>query len=216
MDKRWKVGLIRVVTLNDERLARMHGEIIMEKFPCLEVETKCIPDQYEGIHSPETKKQAVPKIIELAKSFQDIDVLIVSCADDPAVLELRKQLEIPVVGAGGSVATLASRYGQRAGILGITDYAPPPYEQILGKGLINLGRPEGVNSTLDLMTSEGKESVVHLAMKLKEAGADSIALSCTGMSTIRIAGLLSDRTGLPVIDPVTAEGLMAYYEFVKI
>ena len=57
MDKRWKVGLIRVVTLNDERLARMHGEIIMEKFPCLEVETKCIPDQYEGIHSPETKSR---------------------------------------------------------------------------------------------------------------------------------------------------------------
>lgn len=216
MDKRWKAGLIRVVTLHDRLLAGMHGEIIMRKFPCLQVETKCIPDQYEGIHSQETKKIAIPKIIELAKSFQDIDVLIVSCADDPAVSELKEQLDIPIVGAGSSVAALASRYGKNAGVLGITDAAPPPYEQVFGENLINLGRPEGVNSTLDLMTDEGKEAVIRLAMKLKDKGADSIALACTGMSTIHAAELLSDKTGLPVIDPVTAEGLMAYYEYIKI
>ncbi len=216
MYKRWKAGLIRVVTLHDRLLAGMHGEIIMRKFPCLQVETKCIPDQYEGIYSQETKKIAIPKIIELAKSFQDIDVLIVSCADDPAVSELKEQLDIPIVGAGSSVAALASRYGKNAGVLGITDAAPPPYEQVFGENLINLGRPEGVNSTLDLMTDEGKEAVIRLAMKLKDKGADSIALACTGMSTIHAAELLSDKTGLPVIDPVTAEGLMAYYEYIKI
>lgn len=215
MDKRWKAGLIRVVTLSDHLLADMHGEIIMKKFPCLQVETKCIPDQYEGIHDLETKKTAIPKIVELAKTFEDIDVLIVSCADDPAVPELKEQFDIPVVGAGSSVAALSTRYGQRAGVLGITDYAPPPYEQVFGERLINLGKPEGVNSTLDLMTNQGKEAVVRLAMKLKDKGADSIALACTGMSTIRIAEFLSDKTGLPVIDPVTAEGLMAYYEYVK-
>lgn len=65
------------------------------------------------------------------------------------------------------------------------------------------------------MTDAGKESVVRLAMRLKRAGADSIALACTGMSTIRVAELLSRETGLPVIDPVTAEGLMTYYEYIK-
>lgn len=215
MDRRWKAGLIRVVTLEDDSLAGMHGEIIMNKFPCLQIETKCIPDQYEGIHSPETKESAIPKIIELAKTFKDIKVLIISCADDPAVPELEKQLDIPVIGAGSSTAALASRYGRHAGILGITEYAPAPYEYIFGNDLINLGKPEGVNNTLDLMTDSGRESVVRLALQLRDAGADSIALACTGMSTIRIAGLLSEKTGLPVIDPVTAEGLMTYYEYVK-
>lgn len=215
MDMLWKAGLIRVVTLHNDSLVNLHGEIIMKKFPCLQVETKCIPDQYEGIHSLETKKLAEPKIVELAKTFKDIDVLIISCAEDPAVQELKNQFDIPVVGAGSSVAALAARYGQHAGVLGITDYAPPPYERIFGDNLINLGKPEGVNNTIDLMKDEGKEAVVCLSMKLKEKGADSIALACTGMSTIGIARLLSDKTGLPIVDPVTAEGIMAYYECVK-
>ena len=104
MEKRWKAGLIRVVTLADDSLTNIHGEIIMKKFPCLQIETKCIPDQPEGIHSPETKAAAIPKIIELAKTFKDIDALILSCADDPAVPELKEQFDIPVIGAGSSVA----------------------------------------------------------------------------------------------------------------
>ena len=160
-------------------------------------------------------RAAIPKIIELAKTFKDIDALILSCVDDPAVPELKEQFDIPVIGAGSSVAALAARYGRRAGVLGITEYAPEPYEHIFGKDLINLGKPDGVNHTLDLMTDAGKESVVRLAMRLKRAGADSIALACTGMSTIRVAELLSRETGLPVIDPVTAEGLMTYYEYIK-
>ena len=87
MEKRWKAGLIRVVTLADDSLTNIHGEIIMKKFPCLQIETKCIPDQPEGIHSPETKAAAIPKIIELAKAFKDIDALIISCADDPVTAE---------------------------------------------------------------------------------------------------------------------------------
>ena len=49
-------------------------------------------------------------------------------------------------------------------------------------------------------------------MMLKDAGAGAIALACTGMSTAGVANPLAKKTGLPVIDPVTAEGLMAYYE----
>ena len=49
-------------------------------------------------------RAAIPKIIELAKTFKDIDALILSCADDPAVPELKEQFDIPVIGAGSSVA----------------------------------------------------------------------------------------------------------------
>ena len=98
------------------------------------------------------------------------------------------------------------------GILGITDYAPQPYLEILGDDLINLGKPDGVETTLDLVTEPGFKAVEKLAMRLKCYGAGAIALACTGMSTAGVAKPLAKKTGLPVIDTVTAEGLMAYYE----
>lgn len=32
-------------------------------------------------------RAAIPKIIELSKTFKDIDALIISCADDPVTAE---------------------------------------------------------------------------------------------------------------------------------
>ena len=80
MNKKFKVGLIRVLTTEDEEVLQSHGKQIMEYFPELEVVTKCIPDQYEGIHSPELGEIALPKIVETARSFTDVDMIIVSCA----------------------------------------------------------------------------------------------------------------------------------------
>ena len=63
--KKFKVGLIRVLTCEDPEVLYSHQRQIMEKFPELEVETRCIPDQPEGIHSPELGRIAVPKIVNL-------------------------------------------------------------------------------------------------------------------------------------------------------
>ena len=42
MDKKFKVGLIRVLTTEDEEVLSAHGKQIMSYFPELQVETKCI------------------------------------------------------------------------------------------------------------------------------------------------------------------------------
>lgn len=84
----FKVGLIRVLTTDNQEVLQAHGKVIMQKFPGIEVETRCIPDQYEGIHSQELFDIAVPKIVETAKAFTDVDMLMVSCADDPGVKEI--------------------------------------------------------------------------------------------------------------------------------
>ena len=47
MDKKFKVGLIRVLTTEDQDVLLAHERQIMKYFPDLEVETKCIPDQYD-------------------------------------------------------------------------------------------------------------------------------------------------------------------------
>lgn len=213
--KKFKVGLIRVLTCEDPEVLYSHQRQIMEIFPELEVETKCIPDQPEGIHSPELGRIAVPKIVETAKTFRDVDMIIVSCADDPGVREIREALPgIPVTGGGETTVAVALRYGSRIGVLGITDYAPDAYARLL-QGKMILEKPEGVDSTLDLMTPEGREQVLLSGRKLKEKGAEVIALACTGLATIGIARELEEATGLPVIDPVLAEGLFAYFESVR-
>ena len=89
MEKKFKVGLIRVLTTEDQDILLAHEKLLNQYFPMLTVETKCIPDQYEGIHSPELGALAVPKIVETAKSFRDVDMIIVSCADDPEAVRQR-------------------------------------------------------------------------------------------------------------------------------
>ncbi len=211
--KAFQVGLIRVLTSDDQNFIDMHGRVIMDHFPGIEVESRCIPDQWEGIHSHELEAIAVPKIVELAKSFRDKDMILVSCADDPGVAEIRKALPgMPVTGGGETTAALASKYGEKIGILGITDYAPKAYVRMLKDKLVAVEKPEGVNSTLDLMTDEGKKNCVACAQKIKDMGAEVIALGCTGLTTIGVAKMLEEAVGIPVIDPVLAEGLFAYFE----
>lgn len=215
MNPHFKIGLIRVVTLSDEQMLNLHGQLIEHYFPELQVESRCIDAQPTGIHDEQTEQLAVPKIIKLAKEWQGLDAIVVSCANDPAVKELREELSIPVIGAGESTALLATRYGQTFGVLGITEEIPRGYRKTFGDRIVGNCLPEGIHSTLDLLTTEGKKSVTAKALKLKELGAEVIALACTGMSTIGIAKELEQVCHIPVIDPVMAEGLMTYFECLR-
>ncbi len=215
MKDSYNIGLIRVVTFSDEDLINLHGKIIERYFPMLKVESRCIDDQPYGVHDEESEALAVPKIIELARSWGNIDALIISCAGDPAVDELRQMLNIPVIGAGESTALLAKRYGQVFGVLGITKDIPDAYTRILGNNIVGTCDVPGIESTIDLMSEEGKRKVINKALELKTMGAEVIPLACTGMATIGIARELEEVCGIPVIDPVIAEGLIAYYECIR-
>ena len=209
----FQVGVIRVLTSDDQNFVNLHGKVIEAHFPGIQCISKCIPDQWEGIHNHELEKMAVPKIVEIAKSFKNVDMIIVSCADDPGVEEIRLAMPgMPVTGGGESTAALAMKYGQRIAILGIVDYAPKAYLHLIPDKIIAIGKPDGVNSTLDLMTPEGRASCLKKAGELKALGAEVIALACTGLTTIGIAQEIEREIGIPVIDPVLAEGTFAYFE----
>ena len=216
MQKKFQIGLIRVLTTEDEELLNRHGKTIMEKYPMLEVESRCIPDQYEGIHSHELERLAIPKIVALAKEFRDKDMILVSCADDPGVAEVREALPgMLVTGGGETTVALATRYGEKIGLLGIVEYAPKAYVRMIPDKLVGNIKTDGVNSTLDLMTPEGRKSCLKAAMDLKNMGAEVIALGCTGLATIGIAREIEEVTGIPVIDPVLAQGAFAAFEAAK-
>ena len=88
--------------------------------------------------------------------------------------------------------------------MGITDEVPVGMKAVLQDRMIAWARPEGVISTLDLMTLAGRTNTLKAADELRQKGAKVVALACTGMATIGISSLIAKETGLIVVDPLKA------------
>ncbi|WP_409293888.1 aspartate/glutamate racemase family protein [Peribacillus sp. SCS-26] len=204
------IGVIRVFTTDDQEVLQQHGKVITN---CYDLPTvnRCIPDQPLGIFNDETEEKAVPKIVELGKTLEKegSKVLVISCAADPAIEELRKEVSIPVIGAGSAAALTALALGQPVGVLGITDTPPAVIRNLLGDLLVGYASPEGVGNTTDLMTPSGRENGLKAVQSLLDQGAKVIVFACTGFSTIGLADVLRQEVDVPIIDAVEAEGLFA-------
>jgi len=205
-----KIGLIRVITLSEKKLLKEHEHLLLSRFSNFDIETRCIEDQPEGIHDEQTKKIAIPKIIKLAQEFEKKgkNVVFISCADDPAVEECRQLLHIPVVGAGSACASVAFSIGNKIGILGITHKPPEVMLSILKEKLVLSINPKEVYNTLDLLKEEGRKRALDAASILKKKGCDTIALACTGTSTIHLWKDIKSKLEVTVVDPVLASGLI--------
>ncbi|MBC7094442.1 aspartate/glutamate racemase family protein [Thermococcus sp.] len=216
--ERYTIGLIRVLTIQDEELLNRHGKIIEKTFPELKVISKCIENQPKGIYDEKTEEEAKPKILRLVKEFENegVDAIIISCAADPAVEEARKLVSIPDIGAGSAVSALALAYGRKIGVLNLTEETPRVIKEVLDTSLVAEDHPNGVTNTLDLMTDWGREEAIRAAKRLKEKSAGVIVLGCTGMSTIMIAPILEKEVGIPVIDPVIATGVVTLHSLRKV
>jgi len=208
-----RVGVIRVLTVQDERLLNLHGRLIEGYFPTIETVSRCIPDHPNGVHDLDTKNSAIPLVVNLAREFEKegFDAIVVSCAGDPGVAESRLEVGMPVVGAGQSTAAIALGFGGKIVSIGIGENVPANMASLLGSSLICHIRPIGVSTTLDLMTAEGKRAAREAGLEAKRKGAEVIVLACTGLSTIGADKVIKEATGLQVIDPVVAEGVLAHF-----
>lgn len=202
------VGIVRVITQDQER-TDAHGRLVERAFSQVRTISRCIPDQPEGVHDADTLREAEPKVVALARQLVELgaDGIIVSCADDPGVIETRAVLNVPVVGAGESMAAAAARYEGRVGVIGITPEAPPAFRRMLGARLLANLVPDGVRDMRDLNTLAGQRTAIATARRLRSEGASVIALACTGFSTIELAPMLEGAAGIPVLDPVMCETL---------
>jgi len=208
-----KIGIIRVLTTADDQLLNAHGKLIERCFPQFETTSRCIPDQPEGIHDEHTREIAVPKVVRLGNEMasEGVKALIISCADDPGVDELRSIVKIPVIGAGSAAAALALSLGNKIGILTITEKTPEVVRRTLGDSFLTEIKPEGVSTTLDLLEKDNRTNLVSSASELKRRGADVILLCCTGYATIGMAQELRATLGIPVVDPVLAAAAATWY-----
>uniref|UniRef100_A0A7J2U2I0 Hydantoin racemase n=1 Tax=Ignisphaera aggregans TaxID=334771 RepID=A0A7J2U2I0_9CREN len=212
MPRRYRVGLVRVVTLKDEETLNKHGKVLMEVFPELEIASKCIEDQPYGIYDKESEEIAKPKILRLIKQFESngFEAVIVSCVADPAVEEARKIVKIPVIGAGSAVASLALAYNKRVGVLNLSGSTPEVIKRILGSHIVAETVPKGVRNTLDLLTNWGQKEAIEAIKELLSKGVDIIILGCTGYTTIEFGKRIKQLMGIsiPILDPVIAAGVV--------
>ncbi|MBE0337881.1 aspartate/glutamate racemase family protein [Paenibacillus sp. 23TSA30-6] len=204
------LGIIRVLTMQDEVAIGLHGRVIEQRYG-LPVTSVCIPDQPQGIYDDATDRESVPKIVVAAQQLveQGCTSIGISCAADPALEETRQAVNVPVYGAGSCAAHLALTAASRVGVLTILEKAPPLIRRILGESYIGTERPEGVRTTLDLNTPQGKEAAMAAALRLQEKGAEAIVLACTGFVTMNFAPELERRLGIRAIDPIVALGAAA-------
>lgn len=209
-----RMGLIRVLSTDDPEILSSHGKLLEALIPNLKVVSRCIEGHPEGLWNEEQERQAVPKIVRLGQEMErneGVDILFVSCVADPGVSELRKVVSVPVIGAGSASASVALSIGKPVGALSITDWILPPVAEVLGEALAGWEKPAHVQTTLDLMSEEGREEIIKAGRRLIDKGAKVVLLACTGFSTVRLAPLLEDHLKVPVIDPVLSGGLIAYY-----
>ncbi|MGD9567098.1 MAG: aspartate/glutamate racemase family protein [Sedimentibacter sp.] len=205
--KKYNIGILRVLTIDDKEVLELHQNILKNYLPEFNFETRCIPNQYKGLYNKDAHDKAFPDIIKIAKEWEnEIDGLIISCADDPGVNYLKKELSIPVIGAGSSVACLSMLYDLKVGIIGIEQKPPENVINLIGERISGYIVPEGVVNTNDLQTEEGKKAILDSAYKLKDMGAEIIIFACTGLTTAGAIKIIKE-VELPVVDGVIAEGL---------
>ncbi|KWX85014.1 hydantoin racemase [Paenibacillus riograndensis] len=204
------LGIIRVITLEEEAAVHLHGALIERRFG-LPVMSRCIQDQPLGVFDEETEAQSVPKIIALARELErsGCTAIGISCAADPALEEARAAVRVPVLGAGSCAAHVAMAYSARVGVLTILKEVPPLIRSILGEAYVGMDRPDGVRATLDLNTPAGRAGALTAAARLKERGAEAIVLACTGFATIGLAAELEEKLGIRALDPILSLGAMA-------
>ncbi|WP_034945889.1 aspartate/glutamate racemase family protein [Erwinia oleae] len=201
------LGIIRVLTHSDPEFVNEHGRLIAAAWGIASV-SRCIDDQPRGIFDAQSEAVAVPKIVALGRALkvEGCRALFLSCAADPGLRELRQAVAIPVVSAGSASASLAAVLKRPVAVMGIGADAPAPFRTLLGE-TVRYARPEGVLNTTDLLTPQGREASLACADALYREGAEVIAFSCTGFSTIALAETINQELGKIAIDAVGAAGL---------
>ena len=199
------VGLIRVISLKGKEEQETHARLMMRSYPSLEVYTEAIEGFPHGLYNDELVAKAIPAILQAAEKLASlVDVLAVSCAEDPGVDELRKHYQIPVVGAGSALAWACRAFGRRVGILTITPQLPAPLHKALRDCNFAWRQVDGVKRTTEL--EDAQDRIFVGASELVDQGRNVLALACTGFSSLDVASVLAERVKVPVVDPVVAMG----------
>ncbi|MFX0124092.1 MAG: aspartate/glutamate racemase family protein [Candidatus Hodarchaeota archaeon] len=169
------------------------------------------PASIESMYDEQIASPWILKKVRKAEKDK-FDAVVIDCMGDPALHAAREITEIPVVGPGEASFVLASIIGYKFSVLVVLKGVIPRFEnKIRMYGFID--RLASVRSieipVLRLEKDEKTQNtlLVEARKAIKEDGADTIILGCTGM--LGMAKELQEALGIPVIDPTVASLKMA-------
>lgn len=155
----------------------------------------------------------VPELIRLAPEAErrGIKAIIIGCYSDPGLDALRELVSIPVIGPGAASLHLGAQLGTRIGLLtpsgrGLGRVAQrmrglalaPLLASVRGVGLSVMDLAQQKPGALDKAAAAARSAV-------DEDGCDVLVLGCMSMAFLPgICEELSERVGVPVVNPVVA------------
>lgn len=139
------------------------------------------------------------------------DAYVIACASDPGIEAVRSATDRPVFGIFRSAVAAAVARAERFGIIALVDSSLARHRAALrAMGLeqrLAAEIPLNVSMETLLDPQAARGALIAAGRALRQAGAETLILGCTGMAHHRAA--VQAETGLPVIEPAQAAAALA-------
>jgi allantoin racemase len=210
-------------TIGQEEVERRRGVLQAYAAAGTEVLVEPTATGPAAIESAHDAALVVPELIRLGPPAQErgASAIIVGCFSDPGVEPLREMLRVPVIGPGTAALHLAAQLGTRITILtpaGRGQGRVAARLRALGIGPL-LASVRGIGLSVMELAQQAPGALEKASAAARGAvetdGADVVVLGCMSMAFLPgICEDLSERTGVPIINPVvaalkTAEAIVA-------
>jgi len=205
--------LLHVITVEAPlvRLERVKALLQGLAFPTSEVEVMALAGGPSDLEHYEHEHEAVALMmarVPAAVREKAIDAVSIGCFYDPGVRVLRERLGIPVVGVGEASMHLASLLGHRFSVLvGRKNWIPLMSDNALAYGFERrIASWRAIERTVAQLHADPEAAfqamVGQAEIAVQDDRAEVIVLGCASMEGV--AQRLSERIGVPVVDPVVA------------
>ena len=141
----------------------------------------------------------------------EADAYVIACASDPGIDAVRAATSKPVFGIFRCAVAAAVARGERFGVIGMVDASLARHRQALrAMGLEErLAGEIPLNLLMETLLdpAAARAALIAVGRELKEQGAESLILGCTGMAHHR--SIVRQEVGIPVIEPSQAAAAVA-------
>jgi allantoin racemase len=198
--------------LGTGELRRRQAILQRQAAPGVEIIVRDIHNGPQSVESIYEEYLAIPEAIREIRSAEreNISAIIMGCFGDPGVDGAREIAGIPIIGPCESSMHLAAMLGYSFSIITVLESVKPIIRKVIHHtGLASRMASIRVTGTpvLELAGSrrESVRRVIDCGRQAVEIdGADTLVLGCMSMAFMEISEEVSDRLGVPVIDPALA------------
>jgi allantoin racemase len=207
---------MRIVYINPNATRAMTDSIVgvaRQALPKAEILGLTNTDGPPAIEGPDDGDAAIPGVLDLVRSAQEADAIVIACFDDTGLAMARQAATCPVLGIGQSAYLMAQILGQRFSVVTSVEVSVPVIRSNIQASGFGASCVSVRASGLPVLEIERASTATRerLADAIRDTahtdGAGLIVLGCAGMAALRAD--LAHRSQTTLIDGVTASAVLA-------